>query len=59
MVDTSSAPHKINQVLKLNHSDLFKISTTDIETIKAMVLKNDLGLFKNVIQPVIQIESIY
>jgi pSer/pThr/pTyr-binding forkhead associated (FHA) protein len=59
MVDTSSAPHKINQVLKLNHSDLFKISTTDIETIKAMVFKNDLGLFKNVIQPVIQIESIY
>ena len=59
MVDTSSAPNKINHVLRVNHSDLFKISTTDIETIKAMVLKNDLELFKNVIRPVIQVESSY
>jgi hypothetical protein len=59
MVDTSSAPNKIKQILKVNNSDLFKISTTDIETIKAMVLKNDLGLFNNVIRPVIQVESSY
>ncbi len=59
IVDSSSAPSKINQVLKIGHSELYKLSTTDIETIKAMILKKDFTLFKNVIAPIIQVESAY
>ncbi len=59
IVDSSSAPTKINQVIKIAYSELFKLSSTDIETIKAMILKKDFTLFKNVITPIIQVESAY
>ena len=59
IVDTSLAPSKINQVLKMEGPNLFKLSSTDIETIKTMVLKKDFELFKNVITPIIQVESAY
>jgi hypothetical protein len=59
IVDTSSAPSKTNQVLKMEGANLFKLSSTDIETIKTMVLKKDYELYKNVITPIIQVESAY
>ena len=60
MIDTTSSPVKINHTLHVSLENLLKVSSSDVETIKQMILdKRDNELYKNVIFPLIKINSAY
>ncbi len=56
IVDVSSNPSKVNQVIKVTQLNLQKLTTIDIKTVFAGVINKNPTLFEALIAPVIEIE---
>ena len=56
VVDVSSGPTKVNQVLKISTSNLFKLSPFDLQTAFSSLLKQDPQLFTALLVPLFEME---